>query len=79
MTLLFTGWIKHISLSPLTEMLLLNVANCVFKRLDWGELRVKQLLAAEIKRLEAESHRTCASVQGGVSQLLRKFPEIREL
>ena len=79
MTLLFTGWIQQFSLSLFTETLLLSIANCVFKRLDWRELRVKQQFAAEIKRLEAESHRTCASVQGAVSQLLLDFPEIREL
>ena len=79
MTILFTGWIKHISLSHFTETLLLSVSEGVFKRLDWGELRVKQLLAAEIKRLHTESHQKTACVQRAVSQLLLEFPEIREL
>ena len=78
MTLLFTGWVKHISLSCLTETLLLSVTKDVFKRLDWGELRVKQLLAAEIKKLEG-GESDDVDLQRILSDLLGEFPEIRAL
>ena len=76
MTHLFSGWTKQISLSRLTETLLLIVAIRVFDCLDWGALRVKQMFAAEIKRLQVESDE---EVQEHVNELQCRFPEIREL
>ena len=79
MTHLFECWIRHMSFSSCTEILLLSVADGVFDCLDWGALRVKQMFAAEVKRLDAESDQKRPSVQLAVSQLLIDFPEIRHL
>ena len=78
MTRLFAWWIEHASCScSLTQMAMLDIAYDVFMHLDWGALRVKQMFAAEVRRLEIA---TCnKNVQNMVSRLLTEFPEIREV
>ena len=58
-------------------MIILGAALNVFDDLDWGALRVKQMFAAEIIRLETESRHP--SVQEFLSDILHQFPEIRSL
>ena len=72
-----TCWKEHSALSSHMQLLMLSIAQGVFNHLDWGELRVKQTFAAEVMRLETESRRQ--TVQMAVSELLRDFPEIRQL
>ena len=80
MTRLLSGWIKQISLSRLTETLLLTVAICVFEDLDWGALRVKQMFATEIKRLRTRLQvESDEIVEKCVEELQCRFPEIQEL
>ena len=56
---------------------MLGAASEVFADMDWGALRVKQMFAAEVRRLE--THCDDVDVQDAVSCLLTEFPEIREL
>ena len=58
-------------------MIILGAALNVFDDLDWGALRVKQMFAAEIIRLETESRHPY--VQERLSKILHQFPEIRSL
>ena len=57
-THLLTCWIEHSnsSLDPRGQMIVLGAALNVFDDLDWGALRIRQMFAAEIIRLETESH-----------------------
>ena len=77
MTHLLTHWLDHSPVSPVVEMALLRIALGVFGNMDWGELRLKQAFAAEVRRAEKESFNE--SVQEVVSELLNEFGEIREL
>ena len=74
---LFTCWIEHRSVSRSAQILLLGIASHIFKDLDFSAWHVKQMFAAEVMRLEAESRDK--SLQLGVSCLLHHFPEIPEL
>ena len=78
---LLTCWIEHnrfnSSLGPKGQTIVLGASLNVFGDLDWGALRLKQMCAAEIIRLESESH--YATTQKNVSVILRRFPEIRSL
>ena len=78
-TYLLTCWIEHnSSLDQGGQTMVLGAALNVFHDLDWGALRVKQMCAAEIIRLETESRHP--SVQEYVSStILHRFPEIRSL
>ena len=64
--------------TALTQCMILNLAEYVLK-MDWGELRVKQLFAAEVLRLEREAESQDASVRRAVPKVLDRFPEIRQL
>ena len=77
MTYLLTCMIEHSSLSKFTLLGMLGAASVVFTAMDWGALRVKQMFAAEVRRLETQSDDE--TVQAAVSCLLTDFPEIREL
>ena len=77
MTYLLTCMIEHSSLSKFTLLGMLGAASVVFAAMDWGALRVKQMFAAEVRRLETQSDDE--TVQAAVSCLLTDFPEIREL
>ena len=59
------------------QLAVLTLAECVFQNLDWGALRLKQMFAAEVMRLETESGD--AEVQRTLSVVLRRFPEIRAI
>jgi len=77
-THLLTCWIEHNnSLDPRGQTIVLGASLNVFNDLDWGALHLKQMFAAEIIRLETESHHL--SVQENVSTILHRFPEIRSL
>ncbi|CAL1130723.1 unnamed protein product [Cladocopium goreaui] len=77
-THLLTCWIEHNdSLDPRGQTIVLGASLNVFDDLDWGALHLKQMFAAEIIRLETESHHL--SVQENVSTILHRFPEIRSL
>ena len=78
-THLLACWKEHSnsSLDPKGQRIVLGAAINVFDDLDWGALRVKQMFATEIIRLETESDD--ASVQRFVSKILHRFPEIRSL
>ena len=69
--------IEHSSLSKFTLLGMLGAASVVFTAMDWGALRLKQMFAAEVRRLETQSDDE--TVQAAVSCLLADFPEIREL
>ena len=58
---LLTCWIEHSNSSG--QMIVLRAALNVFDNLDRGALRIRQMFAAEIIRLETESHhhRVCKS------------------
>ena len=71
-------WIELSSSSPRAQLRTLGIARCVFLYLDWGALRVKQMLAAEVNRLGAD--KSCPKcVHGVVSRILRELSEIRAL
>ena len=70
-------WIEQRSLGTATQYLILNLAKLSFQHLDWGALRVKQMLAAAVMRLKAESQDT--SLQQAISRVLGIYPEMREL
>ena len=70
------GFFAERATAPGLQIRYFTVASGVFQRPDWGELRVKQLLAAEITRLEGK--RNTVNLQRNVSDL-REFPEIWEL
>ena len=74
---LFTCWIEHSSLSGAAQIAMLGIAGGVFKHLDYSAWRVKQMFAAEVLRLEAESPDQCVKL--AASRLLYQFPEIQEL
>ena len=77
-THLLTCWIEHNnSLDQRGQTIVLGASLNVFDDLDWGALHLKQMFAAEIIRLETESHHP--SVQKNVSIILHRFPEIRSL
>ena len=79
MTHLFTRWIEHSSSSsraPDAQSLVISVAETVFENLDWGAMLLKQKFAAEVKRLEAESH--AEYVREAASEALEKL-QMREL
>ena len=60
-THLLTCWIEHNnSLDPKGQTIVLGASLNVFDDLDWGALRLKQMFAAEIIRLETESHHPSA-------------------
>ena len=77
MTHLLACWIEHSSLAPNMQLAMLGITYCAFRHLDWGALSVKQMFAAEIMRLEAESDDE--HVQKSVSVVSRKLPEIRAI
>ena len=77
MTHLLACWIEHSALAPKMQVAMLGITDCVFRYLDWGALHLKQMLAAEVMRLEAESDDK--SVQLSVSEISKEFPEIRAL
>ena len=77
MTRWCTYWIEHSSLTPAAQCMIIKLAEHVFDILDWGALRLKQLLAAEVMRSESESQDE--SVRWCVSRVLDLFPEIRQL
>jgi hypothetical protein len=70
MTHLLTRWKEQSSWTRATQKMMFGAACSVFEHLDWGALRVKQMFAAEVKRLE----RTRPL---GTAHLLRQYPEIR--
>ena len=77
-THLLTCWIEHNnSLESRGQAIVLGASLNVFNDLDWGALRLKQMFAAEIIRLETESHHP--GVQKHVAKILHRFPEIRSL
>ena len=78
-THLLTCWIEHSnsSLDSRGHMIVLGASLNVFDDLDWGALRVKQMFAAEIIRLETESGHPV--VQERLSEIFHQFPEIRSL
>ena len=60
-THLLTCWIEHNnSLDPRGQTIVLGASLNVFNDLDWGALHLKQMFAAEIIRLETESHHPSA-------------------
>ena len=77
MTYWCSCWIEQSSSSRATQSFILMLARLVFTNLDWGALRLKQMFAAEVKRLESlnldKGMRKC------VSRILCDFPEICEL
>ena len=77
MTHLLACWIEHSSLPPNMQLAMLGITYCAFRHLDWGALSVKQMFAAEIMRLEAESDDE--HVQESVSIVSQKLPEIRAI
>ena len=74
---LFTCWTKHGSASPLAEMMVVLIARVVFKCLDMSALPVKQVFAAKVMRLQAES--SDKTLQCVLSNVLLECPEIRQL
>ena len=78
-THLLTCWIEHSngSLDSKGHVIVLGAALNVFGDLDWGALRIRQMFAAEIIRLDIESHHP--GVQRLLSMNFNLFPEIRSL
>ena len=78
-THMFTCWMEHSSSSscPLLQTAILCATRAVFQDLDWGELYIRQMLAARVRRMETENHNE--GVQAAVSDLMSWFPEIRQL
>ena len=70
-------WIEQSWVSSKAQFLILALAKEVFNNLDWGALRLKQMFAAEVRRLQAQTRNE--RLQVVVSKLLRSFPEIHEL
>ena len=77
MTHLLACWIKHSSLDRRMQLAMLGITDLVFRCLEGGPLHVKQMLAAEVMRLEAESDDE--SVLKAASEVSRRFPKIRAL
>ena len=77
MTYWCSCWIEQSSSSRATQSFILMLARLVFTNLDWGALRLKQMFAAEVKRLE--SLNLDKGMRKRVSRILCDFPEICEL
>ena len=58
-------------------MMVVLIARVVFKCLDMSALPVKQVFAAKVMRLQAES--SDKTLQRVVSNVLHECPEIRQL
>ena len=77
LTCLLTYFTEYGSLCSLVQVAVLSLTSKVFK-MDWGALRFKQRFAAEIRQLEVAGSDN-KSVRSALSELLRMYPEIREL
>ena len=77
MAYLCASWIEQSSVCPCAQISMASLARGVFEDLDWGELRAKQLFAAEVLRLETASNDE--EVLRVVSDVLSRCPEMRLL